>query len=250
MFGTYRRVHEANMKARSADTMVGMRLLLVEDDAALGTVLRRGLMEEGHAVDHVSTVAAATDRLSYNDYDLVVLDLGLPDADGIEVCAYLRASERAECRGTPVLVLTARDGLSDKVLGLDAGADDYLTKPFHYPELAARVRALLRRPKESSRPKLALGDLVLDPAAHTVHRGKVLVPLTPREFSLLEFLLRRPGEVCRREDLLEHVWDANYDGLSNVVDVHIANLRRKLLGPGSDDLIETVRGVGYRIGRP
>lgn len=224
-----------------------VRLLLVEDDASLGQVLVRGLVEEGHAVDHVTTSARATEAAAINEYDLVVLDLGLPDGDGVDLCRDLRASGS----GVPVLMLTARDGLSDKVAGLDAGADDYLTKPFDYPELAARVRALLRRPSNAKNPVLGVGDeatgIRLDPAAHTVWRGAIMVPLTAREFSLLEFLLRHVGEVCRREDLLEHVWDANYDGMSNVVDVHIANLRRKLEFPGLDDPIETVRGVGYRV---
>ncbi|MGH1490548.1 MAG: response regulator transcription factor [Acidimicrobiales bacterium] len=220
-----------------------MRLLLVEDDATLAKVMVRGLVEEGHAVDHASTVAGASEVLAINDYDLLVLDLGLPDGDGVDLCRSVRDSGV----GLPILMLTARDGLSDKVAGLDAGADDYLTKPFAYPELAARVRALLRRPKDTISPVLSASDIRLDPAAHTVWRGAIMVPLTPREFSLLEYLLRHPDQVCRREDLLEHVWDANYDGLSNVVDVHIANLRRKLELPEADDPIETVRGVGYRI---
>lgn len=221
-----------------------LRLLLVEDDPSLARVIERGLTEEGHAVDHAPTLARASEATAINDYDLLVLDLGLPDGDGTELCREVRASGS----GTPILMLTARDGISDRVRGLDAGADDYLTKPFAYPELAARVRALLRRPKATSHPILEADDVRLDPAAHTVWRGAIMVPLTPREFSLLEFLLRHPREVCRREDLLEHVWDANYDGLSNVVDVHIANLRRKLEMPGSVDPIETIRGVGYRIG--
>lgn len=221
-----------------------LRLLLVEDDPSLARVIERGLTEEGHAVDHASTLARASEANAINDYDLLVLDLGLPDGDGTELCREVRASGS----GTPILMLTARDGISDRVRGLDAGADDYLTKPFAYPELAARVRALLRRPKATSTPVLEADDVRLDPAAHTVWRGAIMVPLTPREFSLLEYLLRHPLEVCRREDLLEHVWDANYDGLSNVVDVHIANVRRKLEMPGSADPIETIRGVGYRIG--
>ncbi len=221
-----------------------MRLLLVEDDAALGKVLVRGLADQGYAVDHATSVASATEAHSVNSYDLIVLDLGLPDGDGVDLCRSFRDAGDQ----TPVLMLTARDGLSDKVAGLDAGADDYLAKPFAYPELAARVRALLRRPPGMNSPVLEVGDVSLDPAAHTVFRGAIMVPLTAREFSLLDYLMRHSGMVCRREDLLEHVWDANYDGLSNVVDVHIANLRRKLTMPGLDDPIETVRGVGYRMG--
>lgn len=226
----------------TCDTGV-VRLLVVEDDRSLAKVLVRGLSEEGHAVDQVATFAAASEAQAVNSYDLIVLDLGLPDGDGIDLCRAIRD----EGSGTPILVLTARDELSDKVAGLDAGADDYLTKPFAYPELAARVRALLRRPRDSVSPVLEWGEIRLDPAAHTVWRGAIMIPLTPREFSLLEVLLRHPDQVSTREALLEHVWDAHYDGLSNVVDVHIANLRRKLAQPGRGDSIETVRGVGYRL---
>jgi len=221
-----------------------MRVLVVEDDAALGTVIQRGLVEEGHAVDWERTRTAALRAVAINTYSLVVLDLGLPDGNGLEVCRQLRAD------GSParVLILTARDTLSDKVGGLDAGADDYLTKPFDFPELAARVRALLRRPADARAPLLEAGDIRLDPASHTVWRGNVVVPLTAREFALLHYLMDRTGTVVRRGDLLEAVWDANYDGLSNVVDVHVANLRRKLDLPNNPAPIETVRGVGYRVG--
>lgn len=220
-----------------------MRLLVVEDDAALGQILVRGLTEDGYAVDLEATSAGAQHAVDHADYDLVVLDLGLPDGDGVTLCRRLR-DRRVR---VPVLMLTARDGLNDKVAGLDAGADDYLTKPFDYLELAARVRALLRRPPETTGPVLEVGDIRLDPASHTVWRGAIVVPLTAREFSLLEYLMRRPGDVLTRSELLEHVWDANYDGLSNVVDVHIANLRRKLAVPGSDVPIDTIRGVGYQL---
>jgi len=220
-----------------------MRILVVEDDPALGEVVRRGLAEEGHAVDVEVTSRGAARAVSLNEYALVVLDLGLPDGDGVALCRRLR-SEGLSAR---VLVLTARDTLSDKVEGLDAGADDYLTKPFHFPELSARVRALARRPGDVRSPVLQVGDVRLDPASHTVWRGAVVVPLTAREFSLLHELMARPGEVVRRADLLEAVWDAHYDGLSNVVDVHVANLRRKLDLPDDPAPIETVRGVGYRM---
>jgi len=220
-----------------------MRLLVVEDDRALGEVLRRGLVEDGHAVDLAPTIAEAEELLFIEPYDLVVLDLGLPDGDGSVLCRNMRANANT----AKVLMLTARDALSDKVGGLDAGADDYLTKPFAFPELSARVRALLRRPADTMTPILEMNDVRLDPAAHTVWRGAIVIPLTPREFSLLHYLMQHPGEVVKRTALLEHVWDANYDGLSNVVDVHVANLRRKLELPGSDGVIETVRGVGYRL---
>ncbi|MEZ5247521.1 MAG: response regulator transcription factor [Acidimicrobiales bacterium] len=223
-----------------------MRLLLVEDDTSLSAVVERGLREDGYAVDAAATLLDARFQLDVNDYDLLILDLGLPDGSGLDLCREIRASGRH----LPVLVLTARDGLSDKVSGLDAGADDYLTKPFDYPELTARIRALLRRPPEAHRPVLEVADVRLDPASRVAWRGAVTVPLTAREFALLEFLLRHPGEVVTREQLLEHVWDANYDGLSNVVDVHIANLRRKLASPDGPDPLTTVRGAGYRIGDP
>ncbi len=221
-----------------------MRLLLVEDDESLAAVLDRGLREDGYAVDRAGTVLDATHLLEMNDYDVAVLDIGLPDGDGVELCRTIRSSSVH----LPVLMLTARDGLSDKVAGLDAGADDYLTKPFDYPELTARIRALLRRPADSHTPVLEVGDLRLDPAARVAWRGAITVPLTAREFAVLEYMLRHPGEVVSRERLLEHVWDANYDGLSNVVDVHIANLRRKLASPDGPDPLETVRGAGYRVG--
>jgi two-component system, OmpR family, response regulator len=221
-----------------------VRLLLVEDDVSLAAIVERGLREDGYAVDVAATVLDARHELEVNEYDLAILDLGLPDGNGLELCREIRAGGRL----LPVLMLTARDGLSDKVAGLDAGADDYLTKPFDYPELTARIRALLRRPRDTHQPVLEVGDVRLDPASRVVRRGAITVPLTAREFALLEFLLRHPGDVVSREQLLEHVWDSNYDGLSNVVDVHVANLRRKLASPDGPDPVTTVRGAGYRIG--
>lgn len=221
-----------------------MRLLVVEDDPSLGDVLVRALTEDGYAVDLSTRVDDARHQVETNEYDVVVLDVGLPDGSGLDLCAEFRADGNK----VPVLMLTARDSLSDKVAGLDSGADDYLTKPFDYPELAARVRALLRRPPDAQSPTLEVGDIRLDPASHTVWRGAITVPLTAREFSLLEYMLRRPHQVLTRSELLEHVWDANYDGMSNVVDVHIAALRRKLALPESPAPIETLRGVGYRLG--
>ncbi len=220
-----------------------MRLLVVEDDRSLATILERGLVEDGYAVDMVTTVLDARHNAAEHDYDLVVLDRGLPDGDGVALCREWRDAGRV----TPVLMLTARDGLSDKVEGLDAGADDYLTKPFAYPELAARIRALLRRPADAHAPVLQVGDLSLDPASRCVWRGAILVPLTAKEFAVLEYFLRRPGDVVTRTELLEHVWDANYDGMSNTVDVHVANLRRKLSSGETPAPIETLRGVGYQL---
>jgi DNA-binding response OmpR family regulator len=231
--------------SRYADENIGdlMRLLVVEDDRALGEVVRRGLVEDGHAVDLVTTLAAADQVVYVETYDLVLLDLGLPDGDGAEFCRQMRAAGNH----TKVLMLTARDALSDKVGGLDAGADDYLTKPFQFPELSARVRALLRRSDVAAPVVLEIGQIRLDPAAHAVWRGPAAVPLTPKEFALLHYLMVHRGHVVTRTTLLDHVWDMNYDGLSNVVDVHVANLRRKLELPGADGVIETVRGVGYRL---
>ena len=223
-----------------------MRILVVEDDGPLAEVLRRGLTEDGYATDVVAKLVDATHAVEMNNYDLVILDRGLPDGDGRTLCAKMRNGGDS----TAVLMLTARDGLGDKVEGLDAGADDYLTKPFDYPELTARIRALLRRPAESQSPILTHGDIEMDPASRRVSRSSITIPLTAREFSLLERMLRAPEATHARTDLLESVWDANYDGLSNVVDVHIANLRRKLELPNHSDPIETVRGVGYRLNEP
>ncbi len=219
-----------------------VRLLVVEDDAGLARVLMRGLREEGHAVDHASTLAQADDLCSYNDYALVVLDLGLPDGSGLSLCRQLKAEGR-----TRVLVLTARGSATDRVTGLDTGADDYVTKPFDFGELAARVRAVLRRPVSQGDSVLRVGDLKLDMATHRVWRAEVLVPLTAKEFALVQYLMQRSGQAASRTDLLEQVWDQHYAGTSNVVDVHVSTLRRKLDLPTARTRLDTVRGVGFRL---
>jgi DNA-binding response OmpR family regulator len=220
-----------------------MRLLVVEDDRALSGVLRRALIEEGYAVDVAFTAATADEAVSVNDYTLVILDLGLPDGDGAELCRVWR--ERGLT--SHILMLTARDGRRDRIGGLDSGADDYVTKPFDFDEFAARVRALLRRPRAERRPTLEVGDLIVDPVTRSVTRGRVQVALTAREFTLLRVLMARFPEVVERSDLMEQVWDAHYDGLSNTLEVHVASLRRKLELAGRVSPIETVRGVGYRM---
>jgi len=220
-----------------------MRLLVVEDTARMAELLRRGLIEEGHAVDLVANGEEAIWMGTENPYDAIVLDLMLPDADGLEVCRRLRAGGQ----WAPVLMLTARDALADRVAGLDAGADDYLTKPFSFAELLARLRALRRRGGEPRPSVLAVGDLTLDPAAHEVRRGRTQVALTPKEFALLEELMRHPGQVLSRTHLIEHVWDFAFEGDSNVIEVYIRYLREKIDRPFARRSIETVRGAGYRL---
>jgi DNA-binding response OmpR family regulator len=187
--------------------------------------------------------AAADELVAVNDYSLIVLDLGLPDGDGQQLCVRWRSAGVT----SHILMLTARDARLDRIGGLDAGADDYVTKPFDYDEFAARVRALLRRPRAERRPNLVAGDLVLDPATRSVSRAGVQVALTTREFTLLRVLLSKAGQVVERGELLEQAWDAHYEGLSNTLEVHIAAIRRKLDLPGRPSPIETVRGVGYLI---
>jgi two-component system OmpR family response regulator len=220
-----------------------MRVLVVEDEPKMAGLLQRGLAEEGYAADAVGTGTDAIWAATENPYDAIVLDVMLPDLDGFEVCRRLRA---VAC-WAPVLMLTARDAVPDRVRGLDAGADDYLTKPFSFHELFARLRALLRRGAGERPPALRAGDLTLDPATRNVTRGSTPVELTAKEFALLEYLMRRSGEVLTRSQLIEHVWDFGYDGDSNVVDVYVGYLRNKVDRPFGRDTIETVRGVGYRL---
>ena len=220
-----------------------MRILVVEDERPLARVLERGLVEEGHAVDLAHDLATARYLLGETAYALIVLDLGLPDGDGSGLCRELRARGDA----VPVLMLTARDAIGERIAGLDAGADDYLPKPFDFGELAARIRALLRRPHAARNPVLTVGDLLVDVAGQRVLVDGILVPLTTREFALLHHLVAHLDEVVSRTELIDALWDANYDGLSNVIDVHVRNLRRKLDRPGHALPIETIRGAGYRF---
>jgi two-component system OmpR family response regulator len=218
-----------------------MRLLLVEDEVRLAEVVRRGLIEHSYAVDLAGTSAEALDLALVNDYDAIILDRRLPDGDGAQVAAALRRNGTQ----TPVLMLTARDAVEDRVEGLDLGADDYLVKPFAFPELAARVRALVRRQMPERQPVLSSAKITLDPASHTATYAGAPIKLAPREFAILEYLLRRKGDVVRRGEIEEHCWDGDYDSLSNVIDVYVARLRQ--LTGGGRSPIETVRGVGYRL---
>jgi two-component system, OmpR family, response regulator len=223
-----------------------MRILVVEDETKMARAVRRGLETEGYAVETVATGDDAVFWATEQQFDAIVLDVMLPGRDGFAVCRALREAEV----WTPVLMLTARGGVEDRIQGLDAGADDYLVKPFAFGELLARLRALLRRGPAERAPEIVVGDLVIDPAAHTVARRGVTIDLSPREFSLLEYLGRRSGEVVRRSEILDHVWAYDYDGLSNVVDVYVGYLRKKLEKPFGSRIIRAVRGVGYVLEEP
>jgi two-component system, OmpR family, response regulator len=216
-----------------------MRLLVVEDDVKLATAIGRGLRHAGYAVDVVGDGDAALAHAAVWDYDGIVLDLMLPGRDGLAVCRALRE------RGcwSPVVVLTARGRVGDRIEGLDSGADDYLAKPFDFGELLARLRAVMRRAPAERPVAIEIGDLRVDPAARTASRAGRDVPLTSREFAVLEYLTRHAGDVVTRADLLDHVWDANYEGSTNIVDQYVGSLRRKLGAP----LIHTVRGAGFRL---
>lgn len=220
-----------------------MRLLLVEDDPGMSALLLRGLQREGYSVDSVTAGQDALWRVLETDYDVVVLDAMIPAPDGFEVCRRMRA----EHRWAPVLILTARDSVPDRIRGLDAGADDYLTKPFALEELFARLRALVRREPLERPAVLRVDDLTLNPSTRSVRRGDVEIRLSPKEFELLRELMRRPGQVLSRTHLIEHVWDFAYDGGSNIVDVYVGYLRQKVDRPFDRDTIRTVRGAGYRI---
>jgi DNA-binding response OmpR family regulator len=218
-----------------------MRILVVEDDRKVASFLEQGLREEGYAVDLAHDGEEGRLKAHVHDYDLLLLDVMLPGASGLEIVRDLRSREKA----TPVLMLTARDAEEDVVTGLDAGADDYLTKPFGFDELLARVRALLRRGGAARSDRLIYADVELDRMKHDAYRAGAKLDLTPKEFRLLEFFMLNPERVVRRTELLEKVWDLTFDPMSNVVDVHMGHLRRKLRRPSADPLLHTVRGVGY-----
>jgi DNA-binding response OmpR family regulator len=223
-----------------------LRILLVEDNHRLSDSLRITLEEDGYAVDTAYDGLDGEEMGLIPSYDIIILDIMLPGKDGLEVCRELR-NQRIT---TPVLMLTARDALDDRVRGLDSGADDYLVKPFEVDELRARIRALLRRDSSSKSGVLQAADLVLDPAAHTVHRADRLIELTAKEFSLLEYLMRHPNHLITREMAEEHLWSYDHVVASNVVDVYIRRLRSKIDDPSEIKLLETVRGAGYRLHLP
>ena len=223
-----------------------MRVLVVEDEPKMQALLRRGLEEGGFAVDTVDDGSSAVHEAMHTGYDAIVLDVMLPGLDGFEVLQRLRAAER----WTPVLMLTARDAVQDRVRGLDGGADDYLVKPFAFGELLSRIRAIVRRGRPARPTVLRCGPLSLDPALRLATVGDTAVSLSRREFALLQMLLDRDGAVVTRTELLDHVWDSSYDGVSNVVDVYVRNLREKIDRRFDVQLIQTVRGAGYRMAVP
>ena len=220
-----------------------MRVLVVEDESKMATLLRRGLAEEGLAVDIAPTGEAALVRAQATEYDAIVLDVMLPGIDGFETCRRLREANT----WAPVVMLTARDAVEDRVTGLDQGADDYLTKPFSLAELSARLRALFRRQATARPAVVCVGNIELDPGTRRVARGGIEIAMSAKEFALLETFMRAPGRVLTRFQLLEHVWDYSYESRSNIVDVYVRYLREKLDRPFGVTSIETVRGTGYRM---
>ena len=220
-----------------------MRILVVEDEPAAARVLAQGLREHAYAVDVAADGAAAREQVDTTDYDVIVLDVLLPRINGLALCRALRDSGST----VPILMLTARGGLDERVQGLDAGADDYLSKPYHFPELLARIRALLRRGPVVARDEIAVGDLVLDVRGRRATRAGTPLALTTKEFALLEYLMRRQDDVVTRTDIADHVWDGGFDGTSNLIEVYIQRLRRKIDDAHEVKLIHTRRGSGYTI---
>jgi two-component system OmpR family response regulator len=220
-----------------------MRILVVDDDARLARAVRRGLEAEGHAVDTAVDARQGEWLAGENEYDAMVLDVMLPGGSGTDLCRRLRAGGN----WAPILILTAKNAPDDEVRSLDSGADDFLAKPFAFGVLLARIRALARRPGDRRAAVLRVGDLFLDPARHRVFRGVVEVHLTPRQFALLEFLMSRRGEVVSKRVIIEHVWDFSFDGDPNIVEVYVANLRKRIDHPFGRASLQTVRGAGYRL---
>lgn len=222
-----------------------MRILIVEDNKKLAEVVKHGLEKEGFAVDYLLDGESGEKRMLINhqDYDLLILDVMLPKKDGIAVCRTLRENNIT----TPILMLTAKVTTEDKVIGLDSGADDYLAKPFSFSELVARIRALLRRPPEAISEELRAKNLTLNTITRSVARGERRIPLTLKEFMVLEYLMRHSNEVVSREQLYDHAWDFAAVPFSNTVDVHLKNLRKKIDNEHDEKLLETIRGVGYRL---
>ena len=223
-----------------------MRILVVEDSRRLAGIIKRGLLEEGYAVDNAYDGEEAEFMAESTPFDVIILDIMLPKKDGLAVCRDLRTKGV----NTPILVLTAKDSVEDKVTGLDSGADDYLVKPFAFSELLARIRALLRREVLPKTQKLQIGELVLHPLSREVWRDGQRVDLTSKEYSILEYFMRRPNAVVTRTMLAESVWDYEFDGLSNVIDVYVRRIRQKIDRHGEPSLIQTVRGAGYRLRVP
>ncbi len=220
-----------------------MRILVVEDSRRLASIIRRGLQEEGYTVDNAYDGEEAEYMAETTPFDLMVLDIMLPKKDGLTVCRDLRAKKV----NTLVLMLTAKDTVEDRVLGLDSGADDYLVKPFAFTELLARIRALLRREVLPKTPRLQVGDLIMDSQTRDVWRGERKIELTAKEYSILEYFMRRPNVVVTRTMLGENVWDYEFDGISNIIDVYVRRLRQKIDEDGQPSLIQTLRGAGYRL---
>jgi len=220
-----------------------MRILVVDDDRRLCNIVKRGLIEEAYAVDVAYDGEEGEYLAEVNPYDLIILDVMMPKKDGIEVCRNLRSRNI----NTPVMMLTARDAVEDRVKGLDAGADDYLVKPFAFSELLARVRALLRRESSSKSAELQIGDLVLNTRTRELRKGKRIIELTTKEYTILEYLMRHPNIVITRTMIEEHAWNYDFDSLSNLVDVYVRRLRRKIDDDKKESAIQTVRGAGYRL---
>ena len=228
------------------EAVSAVRILIAEDDDQLRGAIARGLREQSYAVDEAGEGEAALYQAAVNEYDALILDVLMPKRSGIEVCREIRR------RGSnlPVLLLTARDAVADKIIGLDAGADDYLTKPFEFGELLARLRALLRRRGEVMPPELVVGDLVLDPRTQSVRRGERAIPITSKEYAFLEFLARHSGRIVSRAEITAHVWDDNHDPFSNLIEVYVSRLRRKIDGGERVQLLFTRRGAGYMLKAP